>query len=566
MPVTPSLQLQTKADVAAALNIPLSRLTYLLHVVPPERRYKSFELQRKNGSPRIIRAPIKPLKAAQAALAAALRPYYRVPHTVHGYVDDRSILTNARIHRNQRWVLRLDLKDFFPSINFGRVRGLFLAAPFAFPPVVATLLAQLCCYENQLPQGAPTSPLLSNLICRPMDRRLARLAGEARCYYSRYCDDLVFSTNRPYPSPLLVTADPEGGPPRVGTALREAIEAAGFRVNDEKTRLRKRTQRQIVTGLVTNVFVNIPRDYVRSVRELLFIWRRHGETEARTRLLLHRPRNRAPRNSMTRLALVARGKVQYIGSVKGWNSSVYQGLADRLSELDPTFRRTTRSSGPSTLLRILAEGKTDYLHLESSIRRLQAQGEFLDIELRFESDPQDKGGDDELLKHCQVLSRIKQQPPVVCIFDRDNPRMVSQVMTVTKSFKEWGNGVFSVAIPYPSHRDPSEHLCVELLYTDDLLRKRDSQGRRIYFKNEFDPERGHHLTERVHCTNPKRDSLIRDDDVFSMDNGEKVSLSKRAFAEAIKETRDPYAQAAVDGFRPLFEVLRQIAQHLRTTP
>ena len=445
--------------------------------------------------------------------------------------------------------------------------SLFLAAPFSFSPVVATLLAQLCVHENQLPQGAPTSPLLSNLICRPLDRRLARLAREARCYYSRYCDDLIFSTNRPYPSPLLLTVDAEGGPPRVGSALREAIATSGFRVNDEKTRLRKRTQRQIVTGLVTNVFVNIPRDYVRSVRELLYIWRRYGETEARARMLLHRPRNRAHGKSRTQLAFIARGRVQYIGSIKRWNSSVYRGLADRLTELDPTFRRTTRSSdGPPTLLAVLAEGKTDYIHLESSIRRLQAQGEFLDIELRFQPDPQDKGGDDELLKRCGVLSRLEQHPPVVCIFDRDNPRTVSHVTIVGKSFKEWGNGVFSVAIPHPAHRDANEHLCIELLYTDDLLRKRDSQGRRIYFKNEFDRESGQHLTERVHCTNPKRDSLIRDDDVFSMDTREKVSLSKRAFAEAIKATRDPYAEAAVDGFRPLFEVLRQIVQHLRAIP
>jgi RNA-directed DNA polymerase len=211
----------------------------------------------------------------------------------------------------------------------------------------------------------------------------------------------------------------------------------------------------------------------------------------------------------------------------------------------------------------LAEGKTDYLHLESSIRRLQAQGEFMDIELRFQPDPQDRGGHDELLKHCEGLSRLKQQPPVVCIFDRDNPRTVARVMAPEKPFKDWGNGVFSVALPYPPHRDPHEPLCIELLYDDDLLRKPDSQGRRLYFKNEFDQESGHHLTERVNCANPKKDSLIRDDDVFSMDNGGKVSLSKRAFAEAIKAARDPYATAAVDGFRPLFEVLSQIARHLR---
>ena len=557
-------RLQTKADVAALLNIRLSQLTYLTHVVPTQRRYRSFELRRKNGSPRPIRAPIKPLKTAQAALAEALLPFYRTPHTVHGYVNDRSILTNARIHRNQRWVLRVDLENFFPSINFGRVRGLFLAAPFSFSSTVATLLAQLCCHENQLPQGAPTSPLLSNLICGSLDRRLARLAREARCYYSRYCDDLVFSTNRASISPFLLTINPDTNIPRVSGALREAIEASGFRINDEKTRLRKRTQRQLVTGLVTNVFVNVPRDYVRSVRALLYIWRRHGEADARTRLLMHRPRNRPPGKSDTPLALIARGKVQYIGSVKGWNSSVYMALAAQLAGLDPTFHPTIKQSGgPQILLRILAEGKTDYIHLEFAIRRLQAQGEFTDLDLRFQSDSQNRGGDDELLKHCEVLSRLKQQPPVVCIFDRDKASMISQVTSSGTSLKGWGNDVFSIAIPHPPFRDSTDVLCIELLYSDAFLRHRDNEGRRLYLKREFDQESGQHLSERVHCTTPKRDSIIRDDDVFDMATGKKVSLSKRAFAEAVKAEREPYAKADVNGFRPLFEVLREIARQLR---
>src|SRR5438552_219302 len=115
-PLTP-LRLENKADVATLLNVRLSQLTYFLQVIAAERRYACFEVARRSGPPRIIRAPIKPLKAIQTTLAAALGPYYRTPHTVHGYVNGRSIRTNARIHQNQRWVLRIDLEDFFPSIN-----------------------------------------------------------------------------------------------------------------------------------------------------------------------------------------------------------------------------------------------------------------------------------------------------------------------------------------------------------------------------------------------------------------------------------------------------------------
>ena len=560
----PQLQLLTTADVAALLGVPLSRLTYLLHVVRPERRYKSFELNRKNGPPRVIRAPIKPLKTVQAALAAALSPYYRPPHTVHGYVNGRSIRTNARIHQRQRWVLRVDLEEFFPSINFGRVRGLFLAAPFAFPPPVATLLAQVCCHDNQLPQGAPTSPLISNLICRSLDRQLFHLSNAARCYYTRYCDDLVFSTGRhSFPSALAVV-DPQTNAIRVGQELRDPIEKNGFRVNDAKTRLRKRTQRQIVTGLVTNVFVNVPRDYVRSVRMLLHIWHRYGEADAMARLGRFQPKNRPPFQPVPHLALVARGKVQYVGSVKGWGSSVYLGLASRLSTRDSSFRPTQTSPGPVPI-EILAEGRTDYEHIRAAIRRLQNAGEYQDLDLQFSANPSDKGGDEELVRHCQALCRIKPHQPVVCIFDRDNAKIIPQVTASDMPFKAWGNDVFSLAIPYPAHRSPNGPLCVEMLYDDELLRQRDSQGRRLYLKSEFREDSGQHSGgERVHCTNPQRGALIRDDDVFDMETGAKVSLSKAAFANAIVNAQPPYANPSVDGFRPLFEVLRRIVEYLRT--
>jgi RNA-directed DNA polymerase len=175
----------------------LNKVTWWLYALREDRRYTWIELAKRDGSkPRQIHAPIKPIKDMQRALASVLAGCYEPPVNVHGFVHGRSPVSNARQHQKQKWVLKVDLEDFFPSINFGRVRGMFMAFPFEYPPEVATLLAQLCCYRNQLPQGAPTSPIVSNFICRRLDVQLARIARDERCYYTRYADDICLSTNR----------------------------------------------------------------------------------------------------------------------------------------------------------------------------------------------------------------------------------------------------------------------------------------------------------------------------------------------------------------------------------
>jgi RNA-directed DNA polymerase len=551
--------LVTTADVANYVGIPLSKLMYLLHVVPRMNRYRAFELQRKSGTPRTIEAPIKPLKAVQSALAVAFQAYYRPRAAVHGYIPGKSILSNARVHRRQLWVLRIDLSDFFPSVNFGRVRGLFLKPPFSFSDKVATVLAQICCHRNQLPQGAPTSPIISNFVCRGLDAELGRLATSERLYYTRYCDDLVFSTNRSSIPSNIAMRDEKTGAVRAGSALIEIVERHGFHINDSKTLLRKRTQRQMVTGLVTNEFVNIPRDYIRSIRSALHIWKRYGEPAAVERLNYYRPINRPPTLPVD-IRLTLRGRIQYVGAIKGWNSSVYQSLAARLQLLDPTFTPTVKAP-PPTLLRVLAEGRTDYTHIKSAFKAFQGNREFLDLDLVLEVAREEKGGHDVLLKTCHALARAPQNPPVVCVFDRDVSQIVPQVTTPEMEFRAWGNDVFSLAIPYPPHRAASEPLCIEMLYDDDVLCRRDSNGRRLFLGSEFDPATGKHRTEPLYS---RTDALIRDDQVFDME-GRKVSLSKSAFADAIAHSKPPFREISFEGFRPLFGALRAIRTYRLVT-
>jgi RNA-directed DNA polymerase len=188
----------------------------------------------------------------------------------HGFKRHRSIITNAIKHHKRRYVFNIDLQDFFPTINFGRVRGFFIKdANFILDTKVATILAQIACHENGLPQGAPCSPVISNLIGHVLDIRLCKLASANGCTYSRHVDDITFSTNKPdVPSSIARRVAGEAHKWEVGDKLEEAVVSAGFAINPVKTRMQYRSSRQAVTGLVVNRKVNIRTEYRRTVRAM----------------------------------------------------------------------------------------------------------------------------------------------------------------------------------------------------------------------------------------------------------------------------------------------------------
>jgi RNA-directed DNA polymerase len=414
-PATPPLLL-TRDDVASLLNVPLKRVTWWLYALQQDRRYTRIELARRSGSvPREINAPIKPIKDMQRTLATVLAQCYEPPVNVHGFVPGRSPKSNARQHQKQRWVLKVDLENFFPSINFGRVRGMFMAFPFEYPTDVATLLAQLCCHRNQLPQGAPTSPIVSNFICRRLDVQLARMARDERCYYTRYADDICFSTNRStFPMEL---ATSEGGNVSLGPPLLDTIHGNGFRINPAKTRLVRYTRRQRVTGLVVNDKVNVDRAYVRSLRNVLYIWRRYGEEKAHEAFLkANFQPNRPPEKPAAPFNRIIQGRVQHVGSVKGWTNRVYRSLAETLHQLDETFRpRTLLTLDSVQEVRLFTEGESDYLHLMAAQEYFHDRNEFTDINLVISAET-NAGNDIELLRKCQGLAMTAQPVPSVCVF------------------------------------------------------------------------------------------------------------------------------------------------------
>lgn len=263
--------------VAALLGFQPSMLAYILYRIPSTAKYLAFDIPKRSGGKRSIAAPIAQLKLAQSRLSDLLQNCIeeintasgRVDHSSHGFTRNRSIFTNARIHRRRRWVFNTDIQDFFGSINFGRVWAFFQKnRDFALQPGVATVIAQLACYENALPQGSPCSPVISNLIGHILDIRLINLARAHGCTYSRYADDLTFSTNKPEFPPALampLTANTWVA----GRDLTQIVGRSGFSLSPAKTRMQYRNSRQEVTGLVVNKKVNVRAEYRHNVRAMV---------------------------------------------------------------------------------------------------------------------------------------------------------------------------------------------------------------------------------------------------------------------------------------------------------
>lgn len=269
--------LATPKALAEAIGISLGELRFLTYDRPLSRvsHYQRFAIPKKAGGERLISAPMPRLKRAQYWVLDNLLAKAPVHAAAHGFVPGRSILTNAREHVGRDVVVNLDLKDFFPTLGFRRVKGKFRGLGYAEP--VATVLALVCTEPDvdeleldgerlfaargprRLPQGAPTSPALTNLVCARLDQRLAGLARSLGYTYTRYADDMTFSAS----------GEAAG---KVGALLKyvgEIVTAEGFVVHPDKTRVMRRGGHQEVTGLTVNERVAVPRETLRRFRALL---------------------------------------------------------------------------------------------------------------------------------------------------------------------------------------------------------------------------------------------------------------------------------------------------------
>lgn len=272
----------TLKQFAAILGYEAKVLSFILYKIPDHQKYTTFQIPKKSGGTRQIDAPVGRLKFLQRRLSDLL---YECAKEIdaknstadkkrkslsHGFKREHSIITNAYPHRNQRYVLNFDLENFFPSINFGRVRGFFLKnKSFALHKAVATLIAQIACKGDSLPQGSPCSPIISELVAHVLDVRLVQLARANKCRYTRYADDITFSTSqKQFPEAIASRSDAAGSEWTLGQELIAKVTNADFSINPTKTRMQCRPSRQLVTGLTVNVKVNIRAQYYRYARAM----------------------------------------------------------------------------------------------------------------------------------------------------------------------------------------------------------------------------------------------------------------------------------------------------------
>lgn len=373
--------------VATLLQFQPKFLAYILYKKPLLTRYTSFNMAKRDGSVRTINAPSPELRLLQRNLSDLLQNCSEEINAgkqwkdqlAHGFKRDCSIITNAVKHRKRRCVFNIDLHDFFGTINFGRVRGFFIKdANFMLHPKVATILAQIACHENVLPQGSPCSPVISNLIGHVLDIHVCKLASSNGCTYSRYADDITFSTSKPdFPAGIARRVAGQTHHWEVGDALQNIVTHTGFSINPKKTRMQYRDSRQAVTGLVVNRKVNIRTEYRRKARSLAHNLFKTGSFQhVRT----------IPDANGVVTPTPVEGTLAQLHGILGHIDAVDCHNSDIESKVDPRKAKTALRSKEKLYRRflmfkdfyaatrpvIVCEGKTDNVYLLHAIRSLAA--------------------------------------------------------------------------------------------------------------------------------------------------------------------------------------------------
>jgi RNA-directed DNA polymerase len=315
----------------ASLEVYLGVSNLELQVIKKHRSkmYSRFAIPKRSGGNRIIEAPNKRLLFLQRKLLEIFVRLYKPRKPVHGFVPQRSAITNAREHIGRQYIVNVDLKDFFPTISQQRVLGLLLT--LGIPQPVAECIVGICCVGNHLPQGAPTSPILSNMISLRLDRRIMQFCKARRIKYSRYADDFTFSSYT-RPKELFRTEVPVPGKVKsdqLSEELTSIFIDNGFTVNEEKIRYFGSSSRKEVTGLVVSEILNVPRRFVRNIRAIIFDIEKNGYSAAQIRFS-------RKTKSITSLAQHLRGRINWLSQVKGFDDGVYLSIAKRYNRLSLT--------------------------------------------------------------------------------------------------------------------------------------------------------------------------------------------------------------------------------------
>ena len=330
-----------------AIDFKLNQLTWYANPELGGKRYVEFEIKKKSGSSRKIHAPVNGLKALQSVISVILQCVYEPTKVVSGFVLGRSIYDNANWHVGSNYVYNVDLKDFFPSIDQARVWKTIQLKPFNLSGrlEIANVIASIACTSieverkdefgnwqivnrNVLPQGAPTSPVLTNIVCQKLDYLLTAVANRFGVRYSRYADDITFSSmHNVYQDESEFVKE-----------LKRVIESQNFHIKESKTRLQRQGYRMEVTGLLVNDKVNVQKRYVKQLRMWLYYWERYGYERANEYFVEHYLKDKGyVKSNLPAMASVIAGKLDFMKMVVGVESKIYQNLKLRFEKLSGKF-------------------------------------------------------------------------------------------------------------------------------------------------------------------------------------------------------------------------------------
>lgn len=364
-------------ELAALLQYDPKALSYITYKIPS--RYTHFTISKSSGGTRSIAAPREELKALQAKVSKLLQDCIHNMNAdlniksslSHGFMKGHSIMTNADNHRKKRFVFNIDIENFFGSIHRGRVFG-FLTKnnSFSLQPKVARALAQIVCHDDSLPQGAPSSPIVSNLIGHLIDIRLVELASKLGCTYSRYADDITFSTNKKtFPKEIAHSAAPNEW--TAGKTLAKIISKCGFQINAKKTRMQYQESRQSVTGLTVNRKINSTAIYRHNVRAMAHSLFNSGSFYVS---------DKNPKSKTTVPGTINQlgGMLSYIYMVENFNrSKIVDNSAIRHEETPLSAMEKVHANFifykhfyGNKKITILCEGKTDNIYLQCAMKSL----------------------------------------------------------------------------------------------------------------------------------------------------------------------------------------------------
>lgn len=337
--------LVSRYDVANILEIKEASLRYFLYGKKPENMYEEFQIPKRQGGERKIAAPNRELRNIQRKLLAVLTEVYTPKVCAYGFIKAKNIKENADNHIKCSQILNIDLKNYFEQINFGRVRGMFIAKPYSIGTEAATVLAQIVCYKGKLPQGAPTSPIIANMVCAPMDNHFMKLARNEHITYTRYADDITFSSNHKF-SKCVVLNDSENV--IIGQSIIDILTEDGFEMNEKKIHLRNKGRRQEVTGLIVNKKVNVRREYVREVRAILHNYEQNGAEDAvveyfkkyksdeeykNVQRIMDSENEDSKKAVINLFNSVLKGKINFIKDIRGNDDFVFYKYAEQLNHI-----------------------------------------------------------------------------------------------------------------------------------------------------------------------------------------------------------------------------------------